>query len=98
MRFTDQTIRALPYTTTGQQDFADDVVRGLALRVGARTKTFVLFIRKSGAQKRVTLGQYDPPHYTLAMAREAARDRLAAERLSKTETPRTTFDEALDTY
>src|SRR2546428_12887947 len=98
MRLTDQTIRGLPFTDSGQRDYPDDAVRGLAVRVGTRTKTFVLVTRKGGQRKRHTLGQYDAPHFTLAMAREKARDVLAAERLSKIETPRTTFEEALEIY
>jgi integrase len=98
MRLTDQGIRGLPFTETGQRYYQDNTVRGLAVCAGTRTKTFTLIIRKGGQRKRHTLGQYDPPHFTLAMAREKARDMLAAERLSKTETPRTTFGEALEIY
>src|SRR5437588_11987855 len=100
MRITDQTVRGLTHPDTGQRDYADDAVAGLAVRVGRRTKTFVLTTgtRASGNRKRHTLGQYDPPHFTLAMAREKARDMLAVHRLSRTEPPRTTFAEALDLY
>src|SRR5438105_6300246 len=98
MRLTDQGVRGLPFTETGQRSYHDDVVRGLAVCVGTRTKTFTLIIRKGARRKRHTLGQYDPPHFTLAMAREKARDMLAAERLVKTETRRTTFEEALEIY
>src|SRR5207253_4416066 len=87
------TIRGLPLIDRGQRDYPDDAVRGLAVRIGTRTKSFVLITRK-----RHTLGQYDPPHFTLAMAREKARDMLAVERLRKNETPRTTFEEALEIY
>src|SRR6266436_2996416 len=98
MRLTDQGIRGLPLTETGQRSYHDDAVRGLAVCVGTRTKTFTLIVRKGSQRKRHTLGQYHPPHFTLAMAREKARDILAAERISKTETPRTTFEEALEIY
>lgn len=98
MRLTDQGIRGLPFTETGQRHYHDDAVRGLSLCVGTRTKTFTLIVRKGDRRKRLTLGPYDPPHFTLAMAREKAKDVLAAERLRKTETPRTTFEEALETY
>lgn len=91
MRLTDQGIRGPPFTETGQRVHHDDAVRGLAVCVGTRTKTVTLIVRKGGHRKRHTLGQYDPPHFTLAIARETARDMLAAERLSKTETPRTTM-------
>lgn len=100
MRFTDQTVRSLPHPENGQRDYADDAVPGLAVRVGKRTKTFILTTgtRRSRNRKRFTLGAYDPPRFTLAMAREKARDIIAAERLKKTETPRTTFAEALEIY
>jgi integrase len=98
MRLTDQTIRGLPSTSSGQRDYHDGAVPGLALRVGTRTKTFVVIVRKGAVRKRHTLGLYDPPHFTLAMAREKAKDILAAERLAKTEEPRTTFDEAFEIY
>jgi integrase len=98
MKLTDQRIRGLPFTDTGQHDHVDDVVRGLAVRVGRRTKTFVLVTGAARSRKRHTLGHYDPPHFTLAKAREKARDILAAERLRKEETPRTTFEQALETY
>src|SRR4029077_4450510 len=83
---------------SGQRDYSDDAVRGLAVRVGTRTKSFILITRKGGRRKRHTIGQYDPPHLTLAIAREKARDMLAIERLSRTETPRTTFGEAIEVY
>ena len=98
MKLTDQAIRSLPLAAKGQRYYHDAAVAGLAVCVGTRTRTFTLVIRSGTKRKRVTLGQYDPPHFTLAMAREKARDLLAAERLTKTETPRTTLEEALDIY
>jgi len=99
MRLTDQGIRALSLSDSGQRDYHDDAVRGLALRVGTRTKSFVLIVRKGEQRRRISLGQYDPPHLTLAMAREKAKDILAAERLAKEPpAPRVTFSEALKTY
>lgn len=96
MKLTDATIRAMPHHEHSQRDYADDAVRGLAVRVGKRTKTFTLV---TGSQrKRFTIGQYDPPRFTLAMAREKARDIIAAERLRKHEPTRTTFEEALEVY
>src|SRR4051812_27829740 len=98
MKLTDQRIRSLPLTEKGQRYYTDDAVPGLSVCVGTRAKTFTLAIRSSAYRKRHSLGPYDPPRFTLAMAREKARDLLAAERLSKTEIPRTTFEEALETY
>ncbi|MGC2409556.1 MAG: integrase arm-type DNA-binding domain-containing protein [Methyloceanibacter sp.] len=93
MKLTDQGIKSLPFTETGQREYHDDAVRGLTVRVGIRTKTFVL---RGAGRKRHTLGQY--PALTLAAAREEARDILAAERLRKTDMPSLTFKEALETY
>src|SRR5712671_3306203 len=95
MRLTDQAVRSLPHTDFGQRDYSDDAVRGLAVRVGKRTKTFIVVTGSAGDRKRHTIGQYNPPHLTLAMAREKAKDIIAREWLKKTEVPRTTFDEAL---
>lgn len=98
MRFTDQNVRALPHPEKGQRDYADDMVRGLTIRVGKHAKTFIVATGGRENRKRFTLGRYDPPHFTLAMAREKARDIIARERLAKTEAPRTTFEEALGIY
>ena len=46
MRLTDQTIRRLPFTESGQREYPDDTVRGIARRVGTLTKTFVLLSRE----------------------------------------------------
>ena len=100
MRLSDATVRSLALTEEGQREYADDLVPGLALRVGKQTKTFILSTgsRASGNRRRFTLGRYDPRHFTLAMAREKARDIIAQERLRRDERPRTTFNEALAVY
>src|SRR5690348_12579490 len=98
MRLSDQAVRGLAHPATGQRDYADAAVAGLAVRVGKSTKTFRLVIGSGKERKRFTLGQYDPPRFTLAMAREKARDIIARERLAKTEVPRTTFAEAIERY
>ena len=98
MRFTDQSVRALPHSERGQKEYSDDAIPGLAVVVGKRSKTFTLVTGRGRGRKRHTLGRYDPPHFTLAMAREKARDIIARERLAKTETPRTTFAEAAVLY
>ncbi len=98
MHFTDQNVRSLPHPETGQRDYADDAVPGLAIRVGKAAKTFRLVIGVGEERKRITLGRYDPPRFTLAMAREKARDLIAARRLGKTELPRITFKEAVQLY
>src|SRR5205807_4671096 len=91
-RLTDQKVRALPHPQRGQHDYTDDLIPGLAVRVGKHAKTFRLVIGSGTERRRFTIGKYDPPHFTLAMAREKAKDIIARERLGKTETPHTTFD------
>ena len=98
MRFTDQSIRALPFTEDGQKEYRDDLVRGLSVLVGKRTKTFMVTVRAGNRRHRQSIGQYDPPQYTLAMGRERARDLLAQARLAKTQAPRISFNEAFRTY
>ena len=75
MHLTDANVRAFPLTDTGQRDYPDDLVRGLSVRVGTQTKSFMLLIRNGPRRSRVKLGTY--PECTLRDARELARDRLA---------------------
>ncbi len=98
MKLTDQTVRSLPLTDGGQRDYADEAVPGLCVRVGMASKTFRLVVGKMSTRKRFTLGRYDPPHFTLAMAREKARDILAAHRLAPPEERITTCGDALRTF
>ena len=98
MKLTDQTIRGLPLGDNGQRYYHDTAIAGLAVCIGIRTRTFTLVIRSGAKRKCVTLSQYNPPRFTLALAREKACNLLAAERLSKTEFPRPTFEETLETY
>src|SRR5436190_1124130 len=98
MKMNDQRVRALPRPDQGQCDYADGAVAGLAVRVGKTAKTFRLVIGSGQERKRFTLGQYDPPRFTLAMAREKARDIIARDRLQQTQLPRTTFKEASELY
>src|ERR1700730_14611227 len=95
MRLTDLSVKALPFEQ-GQRDYPDDAVRGLSVRVGIRTKTFMLLIRRGSHRSRVKLGTY--PELTLSKARERAKDLLAEARVAKTETRVLRFEEALETY
>lgn len=62
---------------TGQRDTFDAAMPGLALRVSyGGSKTFVLFYRLHGRQRRMTLGRY--PGLSLSDARTKARDALQA--------------------
>jgi integrase len=97
MKLTDLSLRALPFGE-GQRDYTDDAVKGLSVRVGRRTKTFLLMIRRADSRERVTLGQYDPPHFTLSMAREKARDLLAEARIKKDQPAAMTFQAAVEKF
>jgi integrase len=88
-------IRSLPFVE-GQQDYPDDAVSGLAIRVGRKTKSFLLTVRHGTKRQRITLGHY--PDLSLSKAREAARDRLAEARLKPQESPTLRFSEAFDTF
>jgi integrase len=64
----------------GQQDIWDALLPGFGLRVGARSKSFVVLYRFEGHKRRLTLGQYrqaeGAPGLTLGDARDAAREVL----------------------
>jgi integrase len=53
-----------------QTDYFDETVRGLALRVGAKRKTWTLHLTVAGKRQRLTLGSY--PSLSLASARAKA--------------------------
>jgi len=96
VHLTDLKLRALPFED-GQRDYVDDAVVGLCVRVGKRTKTFLLVIGKGSYRRRVKVGQY--PDLTLAVARERARDLLAEARLKKEEERRpSTFASAFEQF
>jgi integrase len=95
MKLTDRTIASLPFGT-GQRDYSDEAVRGLAVRVGVHTKTFMLMTQRGSHRTRVKLGVY--PDLSLSAARTKARDLLAQQRIARTETPSVRFDDALETY
>ena len=96
MKLTDLALRSLPFET-GQRDYPDDAVRGLTIRVGARTKTFMLVTRHDDRRSRLKIGTY--PEWTLREARERARDLLAEARVRTTEEPAAlTFGKALDRF
>ena len=94
-KLTDMQIRSLPFVE-GQQDYPDDTVSGLAIRVGRKTKSFMLTVRHGIKRQRITLGHY--PDLSLSKAREAARDRLAEARIKPQESPTLRFSEAFDTF
>jgi integrase len=64
-------VKNLPFCE-GQTDYWDATLPRFGLRVGKRTKTFIL----NAGKRRITLGRY--PLITLKQARDEARRRLAA--------------------
>jgi len=92
----DLRLRSLPFAD-GQHDHHDSAVPGLYVRVGAKTKTFMLTVRKGDRRRRVKLGMY--PDLSLSKAREKARDLLAEARVNKSEPPAAlTFADARDRF
>jgi hypothetical protein len=97
VNLTDLKLRSLPFEN-GQRDYIDDAVRGLSVRIGKRRKTFVLTIRRGDKREKVSLGRYDPPHFTLSMAREKAKDLLAEARIAKDQPAAMTFEAAFELF
>lgn len=75
LRLTPRFVAAVT-TQQVQEEYWDDVVPGLALRVGrGGSKVFVTRYRANGKHRRLTIGRH--PHLTLADAREKARKVIA---------------------
>lgn len=99
MTLNDLKVRSLTAPEGKQRDYADDSVSGFTVRVGKRAKTFMLVTGSGTNRKRITIGRYDPPRFTLSMAREKARDILAEARLAPTVKKLSpTYSEALATF
>ena len=81
MKLTDRQVHGFPLVPNGRKEYADDAVPGLSVRIGKTAKTFRLVIWSRNWRKHFTIGTYDRPRFTLAMAREKARDIIAKERL-----------------
>lgn len=94
MNLTDLKLRALPFEDR-QRDYPDDAVAGMFLRVGKKTKTFMLTIRQP-TRRRITIGRY--PDLTLSKARERARDLLAEARLAKDQPITMTFKATFELF
>jgi integrase len=97
MHLTDLSIRALPFVQRAQRDYSDDAISGLLIRVGKRTKTFMLVIGSGKARKRLTIGRYNPPHFGLAQARSKAKEIIGKHQRSHNEAT-TMFIEALERF
>lgn len=76
-KFSVSSIKNLPYADVGKQiTFYDTELKGFALRVGATSKTFIVYKRiNRGAPKRITLGKVNA--LTLDEARKLALKELS---------------------
>lgn len=76
-KLTKSEIDKLPFAEHGKQiTIHDTILPGFALRIGATSKTFIVFKRIAhGKPKRVTLGKYG--HLTVDQARAMAQNVLA---------------------
>lgn len=74
---TDAKIKGLKSPDKGQVEYADKVVSGLRVRVGASgTKTFILRKRVGKRTINATVGRFHDPRFTLTAARKKARTLL----------------------
>ncbi|UYN95903.1 MAG: integrase family protein [Enhydrobacter sp.] len=97
MHLTDMVVRSLPLQKEGQKDYTDDTFAGLTLRVGKRTKTFMLLVGSGKQRKRHTLGKY--PYVSLQDARKKARIIVGQREQAPADmAPEVSFDDALDTF
>ena len=85
MRFSDASIRALPAPDKGQKLYTDDSIPGFGLRVGARSRVFVLTVGRE--RERITIGKFGPGGYTLAEARKKAQSILRDRELGIVQKP-----------
>lgn len=95
--FQDATLRALKAPESGQIEHSDILTPGLRIRVGKRSKTFVLLHTVGGQRQRVTIGQY--PAVTLGKARETVSTLKAQNRLGLLAAkPTVAFPEGVEDY
>jgi integrase len=74
-RLTDARVSALRPPATGQDEYSDDLVQGLRIRIGAGgRKSWIVRARSGKQQINKTLGSY--PLISLGVARDMARDFL----------------------
>lgn len=91
MRLTDLAIRKLPSPEKGQKTYWDDALPAFGVRVGARSKSFVIMYGKKRQLR--TLGRY--PALSLSDARRDAKRLLATVGEQK---PSTAYTDARETY
>ncbi|WP_372706889.1 tyrosine-type recombinase/integrase [Brevundimonas sp.] len=74
---TDAKIRGLKAPERGQAEYADKLVSGLRIRIGASgTRTFIIRKRIGARTVNVTVGRYHDQRFTLTDARKKARSLL----------------------
>jgi len=74
---TDAKIKGLKAPERGQAEYADKVVSGLRIRIGASgTRTFIIRKRIGGRIANVTVGRFHDQRFTLTDARKKARTLL----------------------
>jgi integrase len=74
---TDAKIKGLKAPEKGQAEYADKVVSGLRIRIGASgTRTFIIRKRIGGRIANVTVGRFHDQRFTLTDARKKARTLL----------------------
>lgn len=76
VKLTKSEIDRLPFSPDKQKTVHDTQLPGFAIRIGAASKTFIVYKRTPyGVPKRVTLGRYG--HLTVDQARSLAQQELA---------------------
>jgi integrase len=89
MRFNDATLKALPTPQKGQKLYSDASIPGFGLRVGSRSRVFVLTVGRE--RERITIGKFGPDGYTLAEARKRAQSILRDRELGIVQKPTPLF-------
>ena len=96
LALTDIAVRGLK-PTSPQQTYWDAAMPNFGVRVGLRSKSFVLLV--GNERRRITLGAY--PAMSLAQARQAARGHMAERVLGIAAPPKPkspSFSEALTSF
>jgi len=74
MKLTKKLVDATKHPAQGQTFLRDEELRGFALRITPRSKTFVLEREINGRVRRMTLGRYGP--LTVEQARDLAKQKI----------------------
>lgn len=90
---TDRQIATKPLTSS-IEEYSVRGHQGLRLRISARKKVFQGRVTKDGKRKKVTLGEFHPTGFTIAMAFK----KLNAERIGIADRTDTVIDDILDNY